>query len=418
MSICEHDRQILRGLAAEVREVAELPEMTVRKQRWYDHNALRGQRPMVLCFPEGAWGELIETPMQCQDEKLRNWEWHLRAKLYWWKSLRDDHVIEPYFDVMWEVTIGDFGVAIPMRHGENRGSYRWDPPIKDLERDLGKLHIRPLSVDRAGTERKLAMADELFGDLLPPRLRGGYWWTQGLTADAIRLLGLEPFMMAMYDNPQGLHRLMAFLRDDAMHLLEWSQEQGVLTWMNGPDYTGSGGVGYTHELPGRADDLRPRGVRLEHLWGFAESQETVGVSPQMFEEFVLPYQKPMMERFGLNCYGCCEGVHQRIDAIMKHIPRLRRVSVSPWCDQAIMAEKLSNKCIFSRKPNPAMVCASWDEGTIRQDLRQTLRVAGGGALEIIMKDTHTVQHEPWRLQKWVRVALEEVERYMEGRTRN
>jgi hypothetical protein len=35
MSICERDRQILRDLAAQVREVAELPEMTERKQRWW-----------------------------------------------------------------------------------------------------------------------------------------------------------------------------------------------------------------------------------------------------------------------------------------------------------------------------------------------------------------------------------------------
>lgn len=417
MSVSEHDRQVLRRLAAQVRQIAELPEMSVRKQRWYDHNSLRPQRPMILCYPEGAWSELMpESTLQCQDETLRGWESQLRKRIYWWNHLRDDHALEPYLDVPWEVTIGDYGVPVPTQYGENRGSYHWDPPIKDLDNDLQKLHIRPLSVDRPTTQRKLALADELFGDLLPARLRGIYWWTLGLTWDAIKLVGLEPFMMAMYDNPDGLHRLMAFLRDDALHLIQWCQDQNILTWMNASDYSGSGGVAFTHELPGEPHDRVPTNVRLEHLWGFAESQETVGVSPAMFQEFVLPYQKPLLEQFGLNCYGCCEPLHQRIDAVLTHVPHLRRVSVSPWCDQAVMAEKLGAQCIFSRKPNPATICMAWDEQVIRQDLRQTLCLAGHNPLEIILKDTHTVQNEPWRLKTWVRIALEEVDRFMETKT--
>ena len=44
-------------------------------------------------------------------------------------------------------------------------------------------------------------------------------------------------------------------------------------------------------------------VRTIDMWGFAESQETVGVSPRMFAEFIFPDQLPILERFGLNCYG-------------------------------------------------------------------------------------------------------------------
>ena len=56
-----NDREILRGLAQQVRAIADLPEMSERRARWRRHNALRSERPLVLCFPEGAWGELI-TP--------------------------------------------------------------------------------------------------------------------------------------------------------------------------------------------------------------------------------------------------------------------------------------------------------------------------------------------------------------------
>jgi hypothetical protein len=163
-------------------------------------------------------------------------------------------------------------------------------------------------------------------------------------------------------------------------------------------------VGYT-------DELKPvdasASVRLSDMWGFGESQETVGVSPSMFAEFVLPYQIPLLDRFGLNCYGCCEPVEKRIDHILK-VPRLRRVSVSPWADQEAMARKLGGKCVFSRKPHPGLISASFDEGRIREDIRSTLRVAGHGPLEIIMKDVHTVQGKAERISGWVRIALDEI----------
>jgi hypothetical protein len=84
---------------------------------------------------------------------------------------------------------------------------------------------------------------------------------------------------------------------------------------------------------------------VKDMWGFCESQETVGVSPTMFGEFIFPYKLPILEKFGLNCYGCCEPVDKRIDYILK-IPNIRRISVSPWADQRTIAERFG-KIIYS-----------------------------------------------------------------------
>ena len=46
------ERAIVRELATRVRAVADDPEMEVRQQRWRKFNALKPERPMVLCFPE------------------------------------------------------------------------------------------------------------------------------------------------------------------------------------------------------------------------------------------------------------------------------------------------------------------------------------------------------------------------------
>jgi hypothetical protein len=254
------------------------------------------------------------------------------------------------------------------------------------------------------------LANELFGDLLPARIRGRAWWSSALTFEAIKLFGLETLMLAPYDQPEGFHRLMKWLSDQHLRFLNWLESEALLSQWNEDDYVGSGGVAYTSELP--QPDARPdKPVRLIDIWGFDESQETVGMSPQMFEEFVLPYQMPALAKFGLNSYGCCEPMHDRIDSVLK-APRIRRVSVSPWADQRIMAEKLGCKYVFSRKPNPTQICLSFNEDLIRQDIATTLAIAGEGSLEIIMKDTHTVQNEPWRIERWIQIALDEVDKYM------
>lgn len=405
------DRSILRDLASRVRSIADDPAMPARRRRWIDHNALRSDRPMVLCFPEGAWGEVLPNDaLTCKDPHLRGWEWGLRAKIIWWDRLRDDNVSEPWFDLPWQITGTGFGVEIPKTHGENRGSYVWDPPLKNLDRDLDKLKHQSWSVDRAASLANLQRANDLFGDILPARFRFMPWWSVGMTWTAASLVGLEGLMMAMVDEPQNVHRLMAFLRDDTRAYMHWCEREGLLTANNAADYVGSGGVGYTDQLPPGAYDNKP--VALRERWGFAESQETVGISPEMFGEFILPYQLELMELSGLNCYGCCEQLETRIDLIMARAPRLRRVSVAPHADQEAMAAKLAGRYVYSRKPKPTPVCVVWDEPAIRADLRRTLRAAGGQPLELILKDTHTVQNEPWRLERWLAIAYEEVEAYL------
>jgi hypothetical protein len=407
------EKDILRSLAGRVREISDLPEMEERRQRFYNLNALKPDRPVVLCSPEGAWGELLPSDrLECTDELLRGWEYALRSQIYSWEHIKDDIALEPCFGVGWCVNCGDYGVTSQKTHGENRGSYRWDPVIKDLDKDLDKLTFRAPSVDRKQTRENMDLANEILGDLLTVQPAGGFWWTMGLTWSAIDLIGLEGLMLAMYDNPEGLHRLMKWLMDEQMNFITWFEKEGLLTINNRNGGVGSGGVAYTHELP-QPDWKEGQPARLKDLWGFGESQETVGVSPEMFAEFIFPYQLPLLNKFGLNCYGCCEAVHERWQYI-RNVPNLRRISVAPWCDQRIMAKNLGKDYVYSRKPNPALICVSFDEDAIRKDIRNTLEAAGNCALEFIMKDTHTVQNDPSRITRWVEIALEEVKNYAEA----
>jgi hypothetical protein len=398
------DTEILRNLARQVRELAEQPEMADRRQLWLAHNALQSTRPLIVCSPEGAWSEILpETALQCQDPALRRWEWNLRERIHTGARLRDDQVIEPFFDIGWRVDVGDYGVQVPYTRGDNRGSYVWDPPLKNLPGDLDKLHFRSLSVDRDATQRDLSLAHDSFGDILPARLRWQPWWTTGLTWTAVELIGLEQLMLLMYDDPAAVHRLLKFLCDEMLHFIDWFEREGLLTPNNASNYCGSGGIAFSSEL--RPADTA---TRLKDYWGFAESQETVGVSPAMFEEFILPYQLPLLEKFGLTYYGCCEGLEHRLDRILKQVPNLRRISVAPKANQEIIAGQLQGRYVYCRKADPVPVSVDFNEAAIRADLRRTLTLAKGQPLELILKDTHTVRYEPWRLARWIAIAREEI----------
>ena len=192
-----------------------------------------------------------------------------------------------------------------------------------------------------------------------------------------------------------------------MAMLDQLEDQDLLRLNNDGSWVGSGGLGWCDELPQYDFDGH---VRCEDMWGMSESQETSGVSPDMFAEFVFLYQKPLLERFGLNCYGCCEPLDKRWHVI-KDYPNLRRLSVSAWADKAKMAEQLGERYIYSQKPNPAFLAMdTLDEDIIRKDLRETYTAARNCRLEVIMKDCHTIRNEPQRAVRWVEIAREEAER--------
>ena len=411
-NIVESDRSILRRLAARKAEMAGDPIMAERRQLWLKHASLQGERPMILAETQGVVPEILpDSDLCCQEEWARDLERDLRLLIFQYEQVRDDFVVEPWIECNWHVDLGDYGFAIEKHRGDNEGkmgSYVWDAPIKDLDADFDKLHPRRFSIDR---ERSLAWKAHLectFGGILPVRIRGPFYWTMGLTWPCIDLIGLENLMVFMYDNPAGLHRLMAFLRDDHLALADWLESEGLYTLNNENDYVGSGTVGYTGDLP-RPDWQAGDPVRTRDLWVLSESQETVGVSPRMFEEFIFPYQLPIIKRFGLCYYGCCEPVHSRW-SILKRIPNLRRVSVSPWCDEEYMAEQLGRDYIYCRKPNPALISSAvWDEDAIRQDIQRTMTVAGECTVEFAMKDVHTLADQPLRLGRWVDIAREATE---------
>ena len=400
------DCRVLRRLAEEVASLAARPIEDGKRDLWRRHNALERTRPLVFCDPENGWDEIIPpSELECENALARQWEMHLRKEVFWGAEMGDDYTIEPYFDVPHVHNGIDWGLKETRIGGQDGGAFRWESPVKS-ERDLEKLHFPEIKVDCAATEHLAELAEDIFGDLLRVRVRTLWWWSLGLTRMLVNLRGLEQIMYDVIDNPDLVHRLMAILRDGTLAMLDDLEANGLLSLNNDGTYVGSGGLGWSDELPQPDFDGK---VHTGDMWGFCESQETVSISPRMFAEFVFPYQLPIMERFGLNCYGCCEPLDTRW-YVVKQFPNLRRVSVSAWADWSKMAEMLADRYIFSVKPSPTdLAMDNFDEARIRSELREALRITRDCHVEIIMKDNHTINNDPERVVRWVQIAREEAE---------
>lgn len=401
------ERTVLRDLAAQVAALAARPAEDDKRDLWRRHNQLEPTRPLIFCDPENSWHEIIpDDTLACQHPTAREWEWHLRKQIFWGRQMLDDYTIEPYFNVSHVHTKPHWGLVEQQVGGEHGGAYTWKAPVA-TEADLEQMHFPLIQVDFEATDHLTALANDIFGDLLTVRIKTAWWWTLGMTWTLANLRGLEQIMLDMIDNPRLVHRLMTILRDGTLAMIEELEARGLLSFNGDGTYVGSGALGWTSELP--QPDYTGT-VRLKDMWGFTESQETVGISPHMFETFIYPYQEPIMAHFGLTCYGCCEPLDSRWH-IVKNFPNLRRVSVSPWADRAVMARNLEDRFIMSMKPNPAdLAMTTMDEDHIRNRLRHDLKVTHDCHAELIMKDTHTIRNDPQRVIRWVQIAREEIEK--------
>lgn len=239
--------------------------------------------------------------MQCEGEQARELESALLHTLVGCELFDGDTPISPTFGITWRTHVKPFGLLpkIARAEGVNAQGFHIDPVITDLVVEADKLSGGAFGVDREATGRWRELAEDVFGD---PRRRA-WSWAASRERSPTRLCisgGMEALYLALYDRPDVVHQILDMVATVYEQYYDFLEREELLLPTNGFSPVAQESFAFTDELP--ADVV----TRTTQCWGFLESQETTAVSPDIFGEFVFPYQQRRVDRFGLLSYGCCE----------------------------------------------------------------------------------------------------------------
>ena len=415
--IPKEEREYLRGLAKKQAEYARLPVMEQRKRMWYDLNdGVTGVRPPVVIETWTFDRDFMPASvLKCKSETGSKIEWQLLRNVRNHELIDDDKVMSDAFEIGWWIHVDALGVEIDADYiADSQGvvtGYRYHHPIKDLEADFSMLKPATCSVDREGTLKWKAFLEELLGDILPVEIHCGIHGGTMLTNTVIQLMGMDAYFTAIFECPDKVHELMAYLRDNALKVMKWVESENLMVLNNGNQQSFGSSYNFTTRLPAPGYDGKH--ARLCDMWGCANSQETVGMSPAMFHEFCFPYYRDVCAPMGLLYYGCCEPTHPYWEDL-KNLPHLKKVSISKWCDQKFMGEALEGTgIVFSRKPDPNFLAVpkKLDEEAWAANIRESLEAAPGIPIEFIYRDVYTVQGDLNNPRRAVEIARREIDKH-------
>ena len=405
------DKEIIRRLAGAVAEIAALPVQEHKRSLWRKLNGLKPQRPMVT-IDQVCWNEMNvnnELTLACEDRECRGYEDRLRKLLYQWRHFPVDMVVEPFIGVDRGVKNTGFGVGIQEHVAVS-------DPTSDVvghaflnqfqtDADLDKIKMPVVTHDRAETARRMEVAHQLFDGVINVVEQGVNPYL--CVWDPISTwMSVEGALYAIVDRPDFMRELARRMVAGYMTMLDQLQSQALLSTPQSLIHcTGA----YTDELP--APGFNPLQPRTKDIWMFGLAQMFSTVSPAMFDEFEIDMCMPIFERFGLVYYGCCDPLDRKMNQVRK-IPRVRKISMSPWVDEELGATEIGPNYVYSRKPNPALLAwPQFSDQAVREHLQATVDACRrhGCPLELIMKDISTVLYEPQRLYRWAQIAMEVVE---------
>ena len=402
------DYEILRELAKQIAEISALPLQEEKRALWRSLNSLNPKRPMIM-IDQVCWSEMNvddELTLQCEDKFCRNFENDLRIKLYQWKHFPVDKPVEPYILLHKNIQGTHFPIDVKeiIAETDPKSSVRshlYEDQFK-TEEDLERIFIPPLVYNEEETLSRFEKTNDIFGGILEVVLQGAtpvnnVW-------DLISSWkGVESALYDIIDRPEFIHKMVCKMTNEYHKALDNLSAKNLLGPMQFDIHcTGA----YSSELPkmnNKNETPQPK-----NMWTYGLAQMFSTVSPQMHDEFEIEYFKSWAARFGLVYYGCCDPLDGKID-ILRKIPNLRKISMSPWVNEARGAEALGRDFVYSRKPNPAFLAwTDFDDDIIRKDLKATIDTCKkfGCPCELILKDISTVNYRPERLWRWAEIATE------------
>lgn len=402
------DREIIRDLARQKVEIAGSERNKKSIEKWYNVNDLRMSVPPVIIY-QLPWHEIKDQflTIKTQNPELHRLERTLRQEIYVHKTFKTDNVVSGIVECPMAFSDSDIGIrenvdVVKTDEDSNVYSRHFHVEIAG-EEDLYKIKEPEIAVDKKENERRMSFYTDILSGICDVTLVGrkGYWFAPW--DNLVRLTGVEELYYALVDRPEFIHTLMRRYMDCYKIKMKKYCELGIWSSNNDNTFVGSGGYGYCSHLD--KPPAQNNNVDVKQIWGCGNAQIFTEVSPQMHYEFSLQYELEWMSHFGLNYYGCCEQLHNKID-MLKKIPNLRKISISPWADVDIASERIGKDYVMSIKPNPAVFAANFDTDYVHNYARKLSEKIKYNNAEIVMKDVSTICGNVNNVAKWCEIMWE------------
>ena len=402
----QKDKHIIRELARLCMEIASGETQQKMNDRMKATNDLKLVRPPVL-LDEIPWYQINiddELTCQCEDPRVRAVEYEFRKMLYRRKHFRADTLFEPFFRVTKAYDSTGIGLEIKEEikrtdDTNNIVSHCYEDLLEN-EDALDLIKIPTFTARPDKDEEAVNFYSDLLGNAMPVRLTGRGYVYDAPWDKIMMLRGLEAVLYDFYDRPEYLHAIRQRFLDILIAEMDFV-EKNLSVDPTFPDL---------HCTPAHVSGLAQDGWKA--TWYRSMAQGFSDVSPAMHKEFDIDYVLKIANRFAYTYYGCCEPLDKKLD-ILCQIPNLRKIGVTPWAKEEVMAEWMGGKYVYSKKPSPTNVAIATDPEVIRKETEATVRLCQkyGCPAEFVLKDISTVSHRPQNLIVWANTVSDVLDQY-------
>ena len=407
------NRERLRDLAKELRDYSLDPLNDEHKRVWKAVNDRKMIRPAVLVrdYPRYLISIGDEVRQSIEDPFWGAIEYDLQSRIYEWKHMRCDQVIEAEIYCPAQIVDTRFGISISAADSMLGVNDVYDRAIHydriiDSEEDLNKISYANIEYDEKTTLEHYDVMQDVFEGILDVKIHGIDFFHFAPWDDLLSWMGLEEGLYDFVLNPELMHKAIRRYLDVSVSRAKRYEELGLVSSNNRNIPVGAGGYGYCSDLAGPTES--GIGSRLIDNWADGCDQIMTSVSPAMSREFGFDYEKEWASLFGLSYFGCCEILSNKTREA-QILPNLRKISMSPFADHEDGMSKIKEQVVISLKPNPIHLATTpWDRDALRKELISACESARkyGCSMEIVMKTIITLDGDPKRLWEWSEMAID------------
>ena len=405
-------------MVEELIKFSSLPVQEKKKEMWARHQALiKTEKAPVSVFYEGIpktqWELMLGADfLKTESALAQEIELDLRKRLWAAKNIPDDHILWPIITIGAKVSRdADWGVKVKWVGTDEKDTNpehakMIEPPFKDGI-DVSKIIFKDMDIANRETVKLINQAIELVDGKVS--IFAAYY-NLGLQPfdRAVEFRGLENILMDVADAPEKVKELMQVITDALIKHHLNREERG---WLNARTIDNKY---LAFPMRVNASYLRAgfdqRKLKLSDEWAYVGAQTSSGLGPEMYAEFVQPYNAKLAELFPGKTvyYHGCETLDQKAPVI-KTLPNLRRFHISPWSSVKAIRKETRDAFVYEIHDHPGKVFFGMNKEDMKKAVKTLVEDAEGSIFDLNLSDIHSVNKDPMLLRMWAEVAQEVVQ---------